>query len=157
MSVLARKYNLSNPNSIGNLENGHETPLKKDIGLILPETVGSIDSLFEQKLPMSGELENKSLDGTQKQQTYTQDNDAQIHSNDSSLDIHFNSLDVRPPSLNMSTIDTINDTANQDGTLLTSFQNDSVLDDAEQDSSVPDQSVTDFSDGSMGYSAATRF
>ena len=59
MAVLARKYNLQNPNSTEKIENGHKIPLNEEIGHILPETVGSSESLFEQTLPISGELESK--------------------------------------------------------------------------------------------------
>ena len=94
-------------------------------------------------MPISGELESKSLAKSQNQKTHKQDSGAQTHSNDqtSSLNINFNSLDVGPQSLDMSTMNTTNNTTNQDGTLNTLFQNDSVLDNAEQISSVPDQSV----------------
>ena len=66
--------------------------------MILPETVGSSESLFEQTLPISGELESRSLANSQNQQTHKQDSGAQTHSNDqtSSLNINFNSLDVGP-------------------------------------------------------------
>ena len=92
---------------------------------------------------MTGDQESKSLKDTEIQQTQSQDINAQIHSDDSSLNIHLDSLDGEQSNLDMSTIDNLNETANQDGTSLTSFQNQSVKDSTVQDSSVQDQSVAD--------------
>ena len=47
MSVLARKYNLTDPNATGNLVKGNKTPLKNNVGHILPESIGADKSLFE--------------------------------------------------------------------------------------------------------------
>ena len=118
-------------------------PLNEEIGHILPETVGSTESLFKQTLPMSGELENKSLADSQKQQTQIQDSGAQTHSNDQTLSLNINchGLDAGPQSLDMGKMNTNNIMSNQDGTLNTSFQNDSFLDNAEQVKTVPDNSV----------------
>ena len=50
IAVLARKYNLKNPNNDAS-EMCHKLPDDDKIGHMLPETVGSENNLFEQTLP----------------------------------------------------------------------------------------------------------
>ena len=137
MAVLARKYNLKNPNSNDSSEIGHNLPLNEKIGHMLPETVGSTNSLFEQSLPISGAAEAESLADCQEQQVQMQVNVAQIHSDDQaqSLDMYAQSLDMGTGGANNIL------TSSQDGTIITSVQNSFVPDNSVQDSSVPGNSV----------------
>ena len=44
---MARKYNLTDPNTTGNLIKGNTNPVKNPVGRILPESIGADKSLFE--------------------------------------------------------------------------------------------------------------
>lgn len=123
MSVLARKYNLTNPNVTGNLEKVNKTPLKKDVGRILPESVGADKSLFEDT-PVIGEQEHSNAEILN---TQSPNRDAQLDDH-SSLNIHLTKLDSDHPSLDMSMLDNDYNTTDQDENSPTSFQSQSVPD-----------------------------
>ena len=98
MSILARKYNLVDPNATGKLITDDTNIKKHPVGHILPESIGSDKSLFENN-QSQGEnnleiFQTKSLDSTahEKDDSSLNPNLANI---DSSLDLSMQDKNIQ--------------------------------------------------------------
>ena len=58
MSILARKYNLKDPNPTGDLVLDNTNIKKHPVGTIIPETIGSDRNLFENNQTLTNTKEN---------------------------------------------------------------------------------------------------
>ena len=89
MSVLARKYNLSDPNATGNLITDNKNLVKHPVGRILPESIGASKSLFENN---ESQGENEKINNLEIFQTKSLDSNAP-EKDESSLDTNLSDFD----------------------------------------------------------------
>ena len=89
MSVLARKYNLSDPNATGNLITDNKNHVKHPVGRILPESIGADKSLFENN---ESQGENEKINNLEIFQTKSLDSNAP-EKDESSLDTNLSDFD----------------------------------------------------------------
>ena len=163
MLVLARKYTLTDPNVTVNLVKGNKTPLKNNVGHILPESIGADKSLFEYKpdLGENEDLNNSGIFHTQSLNSNTQEDDhSSLNINLAQIKSDYLSLDMSLQDNNYNKMEKISPTSFQpnsvpDTTILQSSAHTLPVPDSQ---SVPDSQLVDVSGTESGTEAiCTKF